>query len=158
MVGGRRQTLTGGLRPGVHRQSAATAALLRHTRLFTDLPSRQLKAFVRYSRSHEVEAGTTLLVEGEPGAFLGVIISGTCVVEQGGVQVAELTTGGCFGEMSLIDGLPCAATVIAKEPTELLVLGRSDFDHVLKVAPGLGRALLEQLCLRLREVAATPVD
>ena len=31
--------------------------------------------------------------------------------------------------------------VVATEPTEVLAVARSDFEHMLKVAPGVGRAL-----------------
>lgn len=155
---GRRQAPAQSLRPGAPRKSAETAELLRRTRLFSDLPSRQLKAFVRYASSHEVEAGTELLTEDEPGRFMGVVIAGACSVSVAGQEVGVLGAGECFGEMSLIDGQACSATVTSSAPTEVLLLGRSDFDHVLKVAPGLSRTLMAQLCRRLREVSTNPAD
>lgn len=134
------------------------AELLRRTRLFADLPSRNLKAFIRYATMHNADEGVHLIEQGEPGHFMAVVMAGACAVRRDGEQVSTLGPGDCLGEMSMIDGLPCSATVITTEPTDVLILRRSDFDHVLKVAPGLSRTLLAQLSLRLRELHANPTD
>ncbi len=132
--------------------------MLRQSRLFSDLPSRNLKAFIRYASSHQAEPGARLIEQGQPGRFLAVVVAGACAVFLDGKQVSTLGPGDCLGEMSMIDGLPCSATVVATEPTDVLVLQRSDFDHVLKVAPGLSRVLLAQLSRRLRELQSSPAD
>ena len=89
---------------------------------------------------------------------MAVVMTGRCAVHRNGDHVSTLGPGDCLGEMSMIDGLPCSATVVTTEPTDVLILRRSDFDHVLKVAPGLSRTLLAQLSLRLRELHANPTD
>ncbi|MEM7288720.1 MAG: cyclic nucleotide-binding domain-containing protein [Actinomycetota bacterium] len=158
MGGGRQTDEAASLDAGATRSSSEMAALLRRTRLFADLPSRNLKAFIRYATVYHAGPGVRLIEQGEPGHFMAVLVSGSCVVHRDGEQVSTLGPGDCLGEMSMIDGLPCSATVVPTEPTEVLVLRRSDFDHVLKVAPGLGRTLLAQLSLRLREFHSGPAD
>ena len=158
MAAGGPQQTAAGLGPGVQRSSAQTMALLQQSRLFADLPPRNLKAFIRYAQSHRADPGAHLIQQGEPGRFMAVIVSGSCSVFVDGRQVSDLGPGACLGEMSMIDGLPCSATVVATETTDVLTLERSDFDHVLKVAPGLTRVLLTQLSLRLRELQSAPID
>ncbi len=158
MATGRRTSEATELAAGAPRSNSEMAELLRRTRLFADLPSRNLKAFIRYATMHNADEGVHLIEQGEPGHFMAVVMAGACAVRRDGEQVSTLGPGDCLGEMSMIDGLPCSATVITTEPTDVLILRRSDFDHVLKVAPGLSRTLLAQLSLRLRELHANPTD
>ena len=158
MAAGRQTSEATELPAGAPRSSSEMAELLRRTRLFADLPSRNLKAFIRYATMHHAPTGAYLIEQDQPGHFMAVVMAGSCSVHRDGEQVSTLGPGDCLGEMSMIDGLPCSATVIATEPTDVLVLRRSDFDHVLKVAPGLSRTLLNQLSRRLRELHSNPTD
>lgn len=158
MAAGRQTSEATDLPAGAPRSSSEMAELLRQTRLFADLPSRNLKAFIRYATMHHAPEGAYLIEQDQPGHFMAVVMAGSCSVHRDGAQVSTLGPGDCLGEMSMIDGLPCSATVIATEPTDVLVLRRSDFDHVLKVAPGLSRTLLNQLSRRLRELHSNPTD
>ena len=73
---------------------------------------------------HSFDAGSTIISRGESGDDVFFIGSGNAQVvnfsEIGRiVSLATLMPGGCFGELSAIDGLPRSATVVAK--TECLV-------------------------------------
>ena len=61
-----------------------------------------------------------------------------------------MTAGDFFGEISLIDGKPRSATVVAVDDTVILVLGAADFQQLLNI-PIVARAALESLAQRLRE-------
>ncbi len=70
------------------------------------------------------------------------------------VEVAQLGTGGHFGEMSFVDGEPRSATVVALERTELVKLDfdrlRGFFEKNPAVAVKVYRSLALFLCGRLR--------
>jgi CRP-like cAMP-binding protein len=64
-----------------------------------------------------LEPGEALMVEGEAGGPLFVLIEGTVSVSKGGVEVARVATpGALFGEMAALLDLPTSATVTAATP------------------------------------------
>jgi len=62
-----------------------------------------------------------------------------------------LHPGEFFGEMSLLDGGPRSATVVAATPVRLLVISRRHFSVLLKEVPGLTQTLLTTLSRRVRQ-------
>jgi len=62
-----------------------------------------------------------------------------------------LHPGEFFGEMSLLDGGPRSATVVAGTPVRLLVISRRHFSVLLKEVPGLTQTLLVTLSRRVRQ-------
>ncbi len=55
------------------------------------------------------------------------------------------------GEMSLLDGGPRSAMVVAATPARLLVISRRHFSVLLKEVPGLTQTLLTTLSRRVRQ-------
>jgi DNA-binding beta-propeller fold protein YncE len=55
------------------------------------------------------------------------------------------------GEMSLLDGGPRSATIVAETPVRLLVISRRNFSVLLKDVPGLTESLLMTLSRRVRQ-------
>ena len=103
-------------------------ALLRGTGLFGPLPGPQLEGVVRHASWLTVPAGTAIIREGERGDRYYVLESGRVSVERGGRHLRDLaTTGDGFGEIALLRDVPRTATVIATDPTTLLVIGRAAF-------------------------------
>jgi CRP/FNR family transcriptional regulator/CRP/FNR family cyclic AMP-dependent transcriptional regulator len=58
--------------------------------------------------------------------------------------------GEFFGEMSLLDGQPRSATVVADTPMRMLVIPRREFVTLLREVPSLTERILIALCQRLR--------
>jgi small-conductance mechanosensitive channel/CRP-like cAMP-binding protein len=86
---------------------------------------------------HEVFGpGEVIIRMGEPGDSLYLIRSGEVIVKIGvnGLEreVATLSTGQFFGEMSLFTGEPRHATVVAKGDAECYVVDRNLFHDVLE--------------------------
>jgi CRP-like cAMP-binding protein len=70
-----------------------------------------------------IDAGETLVVDGERVDTLFVLVSGALRIEKHGVFVATVTEpGSCVGEMSLLLGTTATADVIATAPSELAVV------------------------------------
>jgi CRP-like cAMP-binding protein len=82
-------------------------------------------------------------------------VEGSARVEKHGKVIARLGAGDFFGEMSLIDGKPRSATVIADAPVLLLVVEVRSFGRLLETVPGLSKKVMATLCERLRTADET---
>lgn len=125
--------------------------LLGKIPLFSRLSQRQLNAIAKHADEVQLRKGAVLAKQGAQGLEAIIIVDGKARVEGDGKAIAELGPGDVVGEMSVIDGKPRSATVIAKTPMNLLVLHRRDFISVLETVPGLQRKLLVTLCERVRQ-------
>lgn len=125
--------------------------LLRNVPLFRSLNQRQLNAVVKYTDAHRARQGAVLTRKGQHGLEAFVIVDGKARVEVGGKKIAELGPGDFIGELSLIDGKPRTATVVAQTPMTLMVVRRRDFKFLRDSVPGLQEKLLLTLCERLRQ-------
>src|ERR1051325_10395266 len=94
---------------------------LQRVQLFEACSSRQLRAIARIAEVQEVPAGHVLARIGEPGDRFFVIVDGAARIEVSPQYQSRISPGGFFGEMSLLDGEPRSATVIADTPMRLLV-------------------------------------
>ncbi len=71
-------------------------------------------------------------------------------------MVARMTAGDFFGEISLFDGKPRSATVVAVADVVLLKLTSSDFETLLKIHY-VARSALESLAKRFRQAQGSNV-
>ena len=126
-------------------------ARLEEVPLLEDCSRKQLKAVARITEVVEVPAETVLARQGEPGNEFYLIMDGSARVELSARRRARLKPGDYFGEMSLLDGQPRSATVIADTPMRLLVIKRRDFTTLLREAPELTQSILATLSRRLRQ-------
>jgi CRP-like cAMP-binding protein len=103
-------------------------------------------------RAIEVEFPTDHVIarQGEIGTGLFVVIEGQVRVVRDGEELARLGPGDFFGEMSVIDGLPRVAGVVAAEPTRCLALATWEFERLVLEHPTIGLAILRGLSARLR--------
>ena len=115
---------------------------------------KQLRAVARITDVLELPAGTMLARAGEPGNEFFLIVEGAARVEVSPRKRSRLGPGDYFGEMSLLDGGPRSATVVAETPVRLLVINRRNFTTLLREAPALTQNLLITLSKRLRQAEA----
>lgn len=136
------------------RRRADKADVLRKVPLFSGLSQRHLHLIASEADEVRKEAGAVLTRQGGLGLEFLLILEGSARVERDGKVIARLGPGDFFGEMSLIDGLPRSATVIAEDPTALLVIEARSFRKLVDTVPGLQKKLLITLCARLRAADA----
>lgn len=120
--------------------------------LFSELTRRELKRCAQVAKGVTFEAGEVVAEEGEEGLAFYVITSGEASVLRRGKEVATLIPGDFFGEVSLIDGGPRTATVVAKTPLKCLSILRWDFRNLLEKDPSLVPKILRELARRLRQI------
>ena len=123
---------------------------LAATDLFSSLKPKTLGRVADSSRVIHHPAGATVAREGESGVGLHLITAGTAEVSVDGTHRADIGPGVYFGEISLIDGRPRSATVVAKTDLTTVSIPAWDFAPLLDTEPELGKALLLVLCRRLR--------
>ncbi len=136
------------------RRRDEKVVVLRKVPLFSALSRRHLDVITRVADEVKLNAGKVLARQGERGLEFLLIVDGSARVERDGKLIARLTAGDFFGEMSLIDGRPRTATVIAETPIVLLVVHRRSFSYLLDTVPALQRKVLVTLCERLRKADA----
>lgn len=101
-----------------------------------------------------VREGAELVRQGATGREMFIILEGRAVVVRDGAPVATLVAGDYFGELSLVDGSPCNATVVADSAMEVLVLGRREFQRALDETPRMRDRLITGMAARLRRADA----
>lgn len=140
--------------------SETEVGLLAQLPLFAEVPTDELEALARLTRTVEAEAGTVLWREGDHADGLYVITAGKIRVEtrlpgERAVEIATLERGGVLGEIPLLGGGRRWATVLAVEDCSLLFLGRVEFGGLVSGASvgalTVRRRLLALVCDRLRQ-------
>ena len=127
---------------------------LKKVPLFSGLSRRDLDLVARGTDVVRVDGGKVLTRQGALGEEFLLIVDGSARVERDGTPIARLDAGDFFGEMSLIDGKPRSATVIAETPITLLVVDSRSFRSLLDGVPALRKKISVTLCERLRKADA----
>jgi len=127
---------------------AAPDTSLIDTPLFRNFARDELAALIRGLRLLAFQPGEIVVSEGERGASLFLLVSGSvrAYVRNAGqhqVQVRELKEGDFFGEISVLTGQPRSATVVAAARCELLELDKPTLDRIAGTHPHVREVLQE---------------
>jgi len=111
--------------------SSMIVKALRSHMLFSGSSETEMESIADAMTAFPVEAGTTVMSQGDPGDYFYVIESGDLEVIVGGRIVDVAKPGTCFGELALMFGHPRTATIIAKTEGRLWRLGRAAFRRAI---------------------------
>ena len=136
---------------------------LRRVEVFVGLSDEELLKIAELCKAVRVPAGRTIFNEGDGGDEMYIIHEGSVRVmintrapdgTVGPSTINMLYTGQCFGEMILLNSAVRSASVIAAEPTTLIVIREPDFRHLCDAEPRIGyvviRNLAQDLAYKLR--------
>jgi len=128
--------------------------------LFRELDRSAIRGFAELTREQRFAKNAMILTAGDTGDALFVVRSGEVKVMLVGNDGREvilnvLGIGEHFGELSLIDGRPRSAHVVATQPSGLLILRRADFRRQVEQNPQVAWGLLVELARRLRQADGT---
>lgn len=130
--------------------------VLRNVPLFSGLDESELERLSKVSVRRRAARGEQVVRAGEDAESLIILLTGRAKVtnfdEEGReIILAWLGPGEFFGEMGLIDGSPRSASVVAVEPSELLVIGKNEFQRCMQDNFQVAQKLMRILVRRLRE-------
>jgi glucose-6-phosphate 1-dehydrogenase len=123
-------------RDGRRWHESLSRDVLARSAFFTDAPAVLLNNLMLAFRPWAIEAGATVVEQGESNRDLYVVCQGELEVVGGaGDRVGMVRSGECFGEMALLLDRPRSATVRATTPCDLLVLDEEDFRRIVADFP-----------------------
>ena len=128
------------------------AALLATARLFDGVDPDGMDRIAAVAVEVDFPVDHVIARQGEIGTGFFVVISGAARVVRAGATVATIGPGDFFGELSVLDGRPRVAQVIADAPTTCLALASWDFEAVLLEEPRVTLAILRAMATRLRDL------
>ena len=122
------------------KSSQELIGLLCKSDLMRHLPPERIEAILPCIEAQRLKAGEVLFRAGDKGDALYIVKHGNVVVlpERGEsalspeVAIAHLSEGQTLGEMALLTGNPRSATIRATVTTELLRIGKDDFERLIQ--------------------------
>jgi CRP/FNR family cyclic AMP-dependent transcriptional regulator len=125
--------------------------VLAQVPLFAGLPRRHLKKLAERADEVTFDPGSHIVEVNDPGSAFFVLVAGEAKVVRNGRTLGHLQPGDFFGEISLLDGGPRTASVIAETPVDAVRIFKKTFDELLSEEPGVASQILVVLARRLRE-------
>jgi CRP-like cAMP-binding protein len=123
---------------------------LKKTPIFAKTSDESLASLLKAAIQKTVQTGTKIVEKGQSGLGFYLILDGKADVMSGGKKLAEIGEGGFFGELSVIDGAPRTADVVAREQTTCLVISQWAMRSIISTHPEIALSMLEELAHRLR--------
>ncbi|CAK0756510.1 Cyclic nucleotide-binding protein [Gammaproteobacteria bacterium] len=151
--------------PGV--SARRRAEILDQTRWASDFSWMEIETLASYLRLTHAIKDSILMKEGSGERFLSIIIRGAVDIykedpDKQLKKIASLGPGQTIGEMSMIDGDHCSATVIAADDLTLLTMSKFTLNALINEKPTLAVKFILKLSRilshRLRVTSSNLVD
>lgn len=127
---------------------------LQHSKLFANMSLDSVEHLLESCERRKLERGDHLLEAGAANIHLYLILGGELRVYLQGRDMAEqavLARGDCVGEMSLLDGRPASALVLAAQDSEVLAIPHEVVWFLVDCSHGVARNLLAIVSGRVRD-------
>jgi CRP/FNR family transcriptional regulator len=120
--------------------------------LFSGLDDRTLSRIAQQTKSYRFGAGESVIDEDASGRFgrLYTVVSGTAEARVHDETVATFGPGDYFGEMSVLDGSPRSAAVVATSDLETLGLSAWNMRTIIREEPDIAMHIIDTLVARIR--------
>ncbi len=130
--------------------------VIRSVRLFETLDQSELQTLTPLLHRRDYFPKDVIVQEGAPGAGLYILVGGEAEVilenDSGDdIFLATLGPGRMFGEMSLLDGEPRAASVISVARSHVLGFFKADLMDLVAHSPSLGFKIVYRLGQLMQE-------
>lgn len=151
----------------VRYTSEELAEILDGTNWATDFSWPQICQISKHMRVYKARKGNVLFEEGEIDQSMCLIVKGQVNIVKAGnthgaTTIAIISAPHSFGEMSLIDGEPRSAQVVAATDVRILLITKDSFFKLVEQVPPLALQLLwkisKLISQRLRNVSGQLVE
>ena len=127
---------------------------LKEVSIFSELNEQELDLLAKVSHIRNYPRNNFIVRKGEAGTSLFLIQSGevNIVLEKttgNDVIISTLGKGSFFGEMSLFDGRPRSATVVAQRDSTIVEIKRDDFLELITKSPEIPLKVLVEMTVKL---------
>jgi CRP/FNR family cyclic AMP-dependent transcriptional regulator len=124
--------------------------ILKKVSIFAEIPHELLADVAPLLTERLADPHERIIEKGEHGDALYIIASGRVLVHDGDRELRCMQANEFFGELSLLDSEPRAASVTALEPSFLFRLEQDDFYALTRERPEITHALNRALCRLIR--------
>ena len=128
--------------------------VLKSVPLFEGLSTADLRKIRGVGKEVAHAEGSEILIQGKEGVGFHLILEGEARVVVGKRTAARIGPGSYFGELSLVDGGPRTATVVAETDVRTLSIPRWSFMPLLDTHPSITKKMLVEACKRLRSATS----
>lgn len=126
----------------------------------------ELELLAKFLTYHDMDQGSVIFEEGDPGDFMFIVVQGRISIFKGGEHGRQLLStemrGRIIGEMAMIDQERRSATCIAETACELLILTHTNMQCLAKEHPAVAfhfmSSLARILSRRLRRASGMMAD
>ncbi len=141
--------------------------VLKSIEILSSLSADELDSLYSRMTIEDYPRGEPLFNEGDRGEVMYIILSGTVSIsvrtpDEKVLEIAEITEGNFFGEMSIFDNAVRSATCSPKCDTKTLALRAADFYDFIESRPEAGISIMHKMLnttsMRLQNTGAFLAD
>lgn len=126
--------------------------ILKSVNIFSEVPEEDLVEVASIVEEVEVKAGEDIIVKGDIGTSMYIIVSGRARVHDDGKELAVLNERTVFGELAALDPEPRSATITAIEDCHLFKLEEGPLYDLMAEHVEVVRGIIRVLCRRMRSM------
>lgn len=120
--------------------------IIKSSPLFFELFDEEIDEIIQECNVLSLEAGESIIKEGDEGDEIFLILNGGADVMKGDVCLAHLKKGDLFGEMVLLDERTRSADIISNTYTDVLILSYDVIFGYFQKKPKIFSILMLNLC------------
>jgi serine phosphatase RsbU (regulator of sigma subunit)/anti-sigma regulatory factor (Ser/Thr protein kinase) len=151
MTGGDGVAIDADRRSGTERRALG---FISRIELFRDVPYALIEGLLAHCPQRDYPDEYVVLAPGVPNEYVALVLAGRLRVHLDSPQSSDysiISAGDCAGELSIVDGEPASAWVVAEPGTRLLLIEAHQFFSDLLPLPRVARNLLGMMAARMRQ-------
>jgi signal transduction histidine kinase len=129
---------------------------LESSKLFGQLDPKEQQGLRRIAQERQFAPGQEIFRESDPGDGLYIVKDGLVEIsvvfgQEARHVFSQVGPGDMFGEMAVVEDKPRSASAVARQPSTVYFISRTELLALIERSPALALALLREISQRLRE-------
>lgn len=126
--------------------------ILKSVNIFSEVPEEDLVEVASIVEEMEVKKGEAIILKGDIGTSMYIIVSGRAKVHDEDKELAVLEERTVFGELAALDPEPRSASITAMEDCHLFKLEEGPLYDLMAEHIEVVRGIIRVLCRRMRSM------